>query len=76
MSVVIFPQTEDKPMEKKSILKSRIFWVNALTVAAGIATYLSGSEVIAQYPVAVSVIGVVLGGLNVALRFVTNKAVK
>lgn len=76
MSVVIFPQTGENPMEKKSILKSKTFWVNALTVAVGVATYLGGSEVIAQYPVAVSVIAVVVGALNVALRFVTNKPVK
>ena len=76
MSVIIFPQTEEKPMEKKSILKSKTFWFNALTVATGIATYLAGSEVIAQYPAAVSVIAVVVGGLNVALRFVTNKPVR
>lgn len=71
--MIIFPQLE-KPM--KSPLKSKTIWVNVLTIVAGIATYLGGSEIIAQYPVAVSLIAVVIGGLNVALRFLTSKPIK
>lgn len=71
--VTIFPQLENK---MKSPLKSKTIWVNCITIAVGIATYLGGSEIIAAYPVAVSVIAVVVGGLNVALRFLTSKPIK
>lgn len=72
--MVIFPQLE-KPMSPKKPIKSRLIWVNSLTIALGIATYLGGSEIIVAYPVAVSVIAVVVGVLNVALRFVTKQPI-
>jgi hypothetical protein len=77
MKINIFPQLEtEKTMETKSILKSKTFWANALVVVAGVATFLAGHEVIANYPAVVSILTVVVGGLNVALRFVTTQAIK
>ena len=73
----IFPQLEpEKPMEPKSVLKSRTVWVNILTLAVGVATYLQGQELIVQYPAVVSILAVVAGGIGVALRFLTSKPIK
>lgn len=75
MTVDIFPKTEEKPVETKKITQSKTFWLNALMVAAGTATFLVGHEVVAQYPVVVSILTVVAGGLNVALRYMTDKPI-
>ena len=77
MKISIFPQLETEPeMETKSVLKSKTVWTNVLVVAAGVATFLAGHEVIAAYPAVVSILTVVVGGLNVALRFITSQPVK
>lgn len=71
----LFP-TPETPMEPKSVLKSKTVWVNALILAAGVATYLSGHELIVENPAVVSILTVIVGGINVALRFFTKQPVK
>jgi len=60
----------------KSIFKSKTFWVNAITVAVGVAGYLAGSTVIQDYPQVIAVLAAVQGALNVALRLVTWQPIK
>jgi len=60
----------------KSPLKSKTVWVNLLVLTVGVLGYLSGNDVITQYPQVVSVLGAVVGGLNIVLRFVTSKPIK
>ncbi len=50
---------------------SKIVWVNALTLVVGVVGYLTGSDVIAQYPAILAALVAVQGAVNVALRFVT-----
>jgi|GEM_PF-6387989 len=60
---------------KKSPLKSKTLWVNLLVLAAGVAGYLSGNDIVAQYPQVVAILGAVVGGLNIVLRFLTDKPI-
>lgn len=76
MSVIIFPQLEETPMEPKSVLSSKTVWVSILTLAAGVATYLGGQDLVAQYPAVVSILAVVSGAIGVVLRFLTNQPIK
>ncbi len=62
--------------EPKSVLKSKTVWVNLLVIAAGVASYVAGHELVADNTALVSVLGVVVGVVNVALRFVTTDPVK
>jgi len=64
------------PVEKKPVLKSKTVWVNLLVIGAGVASYIAGHELVADNAALVSVLGVVVGVVNVALRFMTDKAVK
>ena len=60
----------------KSWAKSKTVWVNMLTLVVGVVGYVAGHEVITEYPAIVAALVAVLGGLNVALRFVTWQSVK
>ena len=60
----------------KSALKSRTLWANMLVLAAGVVGYVAGHEVIADYPQVVAILGAVVGGLNIVLRFVTTEPIK
>jgi len=60
----------------KSWAKSKSVWINMLTLAAGVIGYVAGHEVIAEYPTIVAALVAVLGGVNVALRFVTWQPIK
>jgi len=59
----------------KSPLKSKTVWTNILVLAAGVAGYLSGNDIISQYPQVVAILGAVVGGLNIVLRFFTSKPI-
>jgi len=63
-------------MESKSIWKSRTFWLNAIVLATGIAGYVGGHEVVAEYPQVVAGFGAITGLLNIVLRLVTSVPVK
>lgn len=60
----------------KSPLKSKTVWLNLLVLTVGVLGYLSGSDVVAQYPQVVTILGAVTGGLNIVLRFFTSKPIK
>lgn len=62
--------------ETKSIFESKTFWVNFLTTAAGVITYLAGEAWIKEIPGGEATLLVVLGLVNVALRFITVDTVK
>jgi hypothetical protein len=61
---------------EKSIFASRTFWLNFITTAVAMLTLLAGQEWIAEYPKVTAAIGVALGLLNIALRWVTVDTVK
>lgn len=60
----------------KSVLKSKTMWANMLVLAAGVATYLQGHELIAENPAIVSGITVAIAVINMGLRFVTVEPIK
>ena len=60
----------------KSITKSKIFWVNALVVAAaGFAAMLDHS-MIQQNPQLVAYGGMILGIINIFLRMITKDPIR
>lgn len=60
----------------KSILKSRTFWVNALTLVAGVSGYLIGQDLIQDNAQLVAILASVQGAVNIALRLVTDEPVR
>lgn len=56
--------------------KSKMVWVNALTVLVGVVGYVAGHEVIKEYPETIAILVAVQGGINVILRFLTSKPVE
>lgn len=60
----------------KSPLKSKTLWVNLLTLAAAVIAAASGQDWIAQNPQVTAVLGAVLGGVNIVLRFLTSEPIK
>lgn len=60
----------------KNILRSKTFWVNAITLAVGAATMLAGNEAIGLNPqVSAILTSIVVPSLNLLLRAVTNEPV-
>jgi hypothetical protein len=59
----------------KSPLKSRTLWVNALTLAAGIAAYLAGAEAMQDYQAFIPILVAIQGGVNIVLRFLTTEPI-
>lgn len=60
----------------KPALASRTLWVNMLVLAAGVAGFIAGHDVIVDYPAVVSVFVAVQGAANIVLRLVTSKPIK
>jgi len=60
----------------KSALKSKTLWVNMLVLAAGVAGFVAGHEVIAEYPQVIAILGAVQGAVNIVLRLVTTQPIK
>lgn len=63
-------------MNGKPLMKSKTFWVNALILAAGVAGYVAGHDVIADYPQVVSILAAVQGGVNIVLRLITSEPIQ
>jgi len=62
--------------ESKSILASKTIWANVIMLAVSIAGCVAGSEVIADYPSVIAILGAVQGGLNIVLRLITSQPIK
>lgn len=60
----------------KSIFASRTFWVNLITTVIAVLALVGGQEWIAEYPKVTAGIAVVVGALNIVLRYLTVDAVK
>jgi hypothetical protein len=59
----------------KGLFQSKTVWVNLLTTAIGIGTYMAGSEVIADNASLVALIVTGVGVANVILRIITGKPI-
>lgn len=57
------------------IWQSKTFWVNLLTLIAGVLGMILGSDLIADYPQASALLVSIIGAVNIVLRFITDKAV-
>jgi len=61
---------------RKSPLASKTIWVNVITLVVTLAAAAQGQDWIAQNPQVTAILGAVIGGLNIALRFITSKPIK
>ena len=62
-------------VETKSVLASKMVWLNLVTLAAGIAGYVAGAEVMQDYASVVAIAVAVKGALNIVLRFLTTQPI-
>ena len=60
----------------KTIWQSKTFWVNLLATIVAVGAALQGSELIAENPQLVGLIGGVIGVVNIGLRLLTNEPIK
>jgi hypothetical protein len=60
----------------KKAIQSRTIWINTLTLGVGVIGYFLGQDLIADNASVVAFLIAVQGALNVAVRFVTNQAIK
>ncbi len=60
----------------KKAIQSRTIWINTVTLAVGTIGYLLGQDLIADNASVVAILIAVQGALNVAVRFVTNQAIR
>ncbi len=61
-------------MELKSFWQSRTFWVNLVAVIASVVVIATGRELSTE--VQATIVTVILGVVNLVLRFRTNQAIK
>ena len=59
----------------KTWWRSKTIWVNTVTFLIGVVSFLAGQEFIADYPQVATWFAIVLGLLNIALRFLTDQPV-
>jgi len=71
----IDPQPQETPMNGKSIVKSKTFWINLATAVAGVLATLGGSDLVQENPQMAGVFTTVIGVVNVLLRLVTSEKV-
>ena len=62
-------------MDTKKSWQSKTVWLNAVTLAVGVATYLTTNDIVRQHPVAIAVLIVLQSVGNLVLRFATSKPV-
>lgn len=56
----------------KKLTNSKTFWVNMMVLVAAAVTAMSGTTVVADYPMLITVFAAVSGIVNIALRMVTK----
>ncbi len=61
-------------MEEKRWYESRLFWVNLIAVIASVVVISTGKELSTE--VQATIVTVILGVVNLVLRFRTNQAIK
>lgn len=59
----------------KAVWQSKTMWVNAITTIVALLSTLMGQEFVSAHPSMVSALVMVIGILNVILRWVTDKPV-
>lgn len=55
--------------------QSKTIWVNVLTMVVGLLTMLAGQDFIADNPSTVSFVAMVVGVVNVVLRWLTDQPI-
>lgn len=63
-------------MEPKTPKASKTIWFNVLTIGAATLAFVAGQDIIVDYPALSAALGVAVGLVNVALRFVTKTPIK
>lgn len=63
-------------MNDKKPSQSKTIWFNVLTVGAATLAFVAGQDIIVDYPALSASLGVLVGLVNVALRFVTKGSIK
>lgn len=70
------PKPQESPMTPKPILKSKTFWINLVTIIAGLITTVGGSDMIQANPEYAGIAATILGVVNIFMRFMTKAPVK
>jgi len=70
------PEPQETPMTPKPLIKSKTFWINLVTIIAGLVTTVGGSDMIQSNPEYAGVGAALIGFVNIALRLVTKEPVK
>jgi len=70
------PEPQESPMPAKPIIKSKTFWINLITIIAGIITTVGGSDMIQANPEYAGIAAAILGVVNIAMRFLTKEPVR
>lgn len=68
-------QPKETPMIGKRLRNSKTFWINLITIFAGIATTVGGSEFVQENPVYAGYAVTILGIVNIFMRFITKDPV-
>ena len=66
----------DLSVAGKKLWASKTVWVNMLTLVAGVAAYVAGSEVVADNATLVAALVAVQGAVNIVLRLITTQPIK
>ena len=69
------PEPQETLMPAKPIVKSKTFWINLVTIVAGLITMVGGSDMIQNNPEYAGIAAAVIGVVNIALRFITTEKV-
>ena len=68
-------QPKETPMIGKRLRNSKTFWINLITIFAGVATTVGGSDLIQENPTYAGIAATVLGVVNIFMRFITKEPV-
>ena len=70
------PEPQETPMSPKPIVKSKTFWINMITIIAGLVTTVGGSDMIQNNPEYAGIAAAIIGVVNIAMRFMTKAPVR